>query len=111
MKMRLILSLAAATAISACASTAPVPGADNVMTFAGTVSATDKSCFFDATCTATVNGIVVTTMSGERLNTPVWGQPNNLPEVGQRVEVRCLSTGPRSCTLKGDTGYYLRPVK
>lgn len=50
-------------------------------------------------------------MSGERLNTPVWGQPNALPAVGQQVEVRCLSTGPTTCTLKGSSAYYLRPLR
>ncbi|MDT9702656.1 hypothetical protein, partial [Streptomyces sp. P17] len=59
---------------------------------------------------ATVNGIVVTTMSGERLNQPVWGQPNTLPKVGQRVDVHCAKTGEKACTLKGSIDYFIRPV-
>ncbi len=97
--------------LAACATPIPRAGADGVLQFSGTVSATDTSCYFDAVCTATVDGIVVTTMSGERLGAPVWGEPNSLPAVGTRVDVRCLSTGPQSCTLKGDRGYYIRPVK
>lgn len=94
--------------LAACASTAPKPDANGVLGFSGQVRATDTGCYVDGVCTATVDGVVVTTMTGERLNNPVWGEPNNLPEVGQRVAVRCLSTGPRTCTLKGDRGYYLR---
>lgn len=100
--------------LSACASTEPapvVPADGTVREFTGTVRAVDNGCFVDGVCTATVDGTVVTTMSGERLGNPVWGQPNSLPQVGQQVEVRCRSTGPDSCTLKGDTGYYLRPVR
>ena len=101
--------------LTACASTASSPSAaateSGVREFTGTVRAVDNGCFVDGVCTATVDGTVVTTMSGERLGNPVWGQPNSLPQVGQQVEVRCRSTGPDSCTLKGDTGYYLRPVR
>lgn len=87
------------------------PGEPGVREFRGTVQAVDTGCHVDGVCTATVQGTVVTTMSGERLNTPVWGQPNALPAVGQQVEVRCLSTGPTTCTLKGSTAYYLRPLR
>lgn len=111
MRTERILAFAAAAAIAACAATGPQPDANGVLAFTGTVSASDNSCHFDAVCTATVGGTMVTTMSGERLNNPIWGQPNNQPAVGDRVEVRCLRTGANSCTLKGDTGYYIRPVK
>ena len=94
----------------ACASTSPAPDATGVLAFSGVVTAIDSGCHVDGVCTATVAGIDVTTMTGERLNNPIWGEPNSLPTVGQRVEIRCLSTGPASCTLKGDRGYYLRVV-
>ena len=94
--------------LAACASTSPSPDANGVMTFSGQVQATNTGCYVDGMCTATVDGVMVTTMAGERLNIPVWGEPNSLPPVGQRVEVRCLTTGPSACTLKGDRGYYLR---
>lgn len=101
--------------LTACASTASSPSTaatgSGVREFRGTVQAVDTGCYVDGICTATVDGTVVTTMSGERLNNPVWGQPNALPEVGRQVEVRCRSTGPSTCTLKGDSGYYLRPVR
>ena len=74
---------------------------DNLLTLGKRVSALVKQ--------PDVDGIVVTTMSGERLNNPVWGEPNTLPEVGQRVDVHCLSTGATTCTLKGSRDYYLRP--
>ena len=93
-----------------CATLAARPAADGVLTFGGVVTAIDTGCHVDGVCTATVAGIRVTTMTGERLNNPIWGEPNSLPAVGQRVEIRCLSTGPASCTLKGDRGYYLRVV-
>lgn len=96
--------------LAACASTSPSPDANGVLTFSGQVKATDTGCYVDGVCTATVDGTVVTTMTGERMGPPIWGEPNSLPEVGQRVEVRCLSTGPGTCTLKGDRGYYLRVV-
>ena len=109
MKLAAISSLIAlALAASACTTSRPKPDMDGILQFSGTVAAIDESCHFDGVCTATVNGIVVTTMSGERLGAPVWGEPNSLPAIGQRVEVRCLSTGPRSCTLKGDRRHYLR---
>ena len=94
--------------LAACASTSPQPDANGVLTFSGQVQATDTGCYVDGVCTATVDGIVVTTMTGERLGQPIWGEPNSLPAVGQRVEIRCLSTGQNVCTLKGDRGYYLR---
>ena len=53
--------------------------ASGVRQFRGTVQAVDTGCYVDGVCTATVDGILVTTMSGERLNNPVWGQPNADP--------------------------------
>ena len=100
--------LTATLALAACAAT-PSTSSDGSRRFSGTVQAVDNGCFVDGVCTATVDGIVVTTMSGERLNNPVWGEPNALPEVGQRVDVHCLSTGATTCTLKGSRDYYLRP--
>lgn len=111
MRLDRILVPALIAGLAACAASSPQTDAGGVLTFSGTVAAIENSCHFDAVCTATVDGIVVTTMSGERLNNPVWGQPNSQPAVGDRVEVRCLKTGTQTCTLKGDTGYYLRPVK
>ena len=107
--MKFFAALVAATVmLTACASTSPRPDANGVLTFSGKVSAIDTGCYVDGVCTATVDGVVVTTMTGERLNNPVWGEPNSLPAVGQRAEVRCLSTGPSSCTLKGSRDYHLR---
>lgn len=107
--MNHMLSAAAAClALAACASTSPTPDAGGVLQFSGQVQAINTGCHVDGVCTATVGDIVVTTMSGERLNNPVWGEPNSLPAIGQRVEVRCLSTGPATCTLRGDRAYYLR---
>lgn len=100
--------LALAVMLAACASTSPVPDANGLLSFSGKASAIDTGCYVDGVCTATVNGVEITTMTGERLNNPVWGNPNSLPAVGDKVEVRCLSTGPNTCTLKGDRGYYLR---
>ena len=94
--------------LAACASTSPAPDANGVLTLSGQVQATNTGCYVDGVCTATVDGVMVTTMTGERLGHPVWGDPNSLPAVGQRVEVHCLSTGPATCTLKGDRGFYLR---
>ena len=102
--------LTATLSLAACAAT-PSTSSDGSNRFSGTVQAVDNGCFVDGVCTATVDGIVVTTMSGERLNNPVWGQPNALPQVGQQVEVRCRSTGASRCTMKGDTGHYLRPLR
>lgn len=106
----LLLAGCRSSGAAAPAATAPET-ASGVRQFRGTVQAVDTGCYVDGVCTATVDGIVVTTMSGERLNNPVWGQPNALPQVGQQVEVRCRSTGASRCTLKGDTGYYLRPLR
>lgn len=104
-----LLGVPVLLALAACAT--PRAATGEAMRFSGTVGATDTSCYFDAVCTATVDGIVVTTMSGERLTNPVWGQPNALPQVGQRVDVHCLATGPASCTLKGSTDYFIRPAR
>ena len=99
--MKFFAALVAATVLlTACASTSPRPDANGVLTFSGKVSAIYTGCYVD--------GVVVTTMTGERLNNPVWGESNSLPAVGQRAEVRCLSTGPSSCTLKGSRDYHLR---
>lgn len=107
--MKHLLPACALVALSACAA---APGTANdpagTLRFSGTVLATDTGCYVDGVCTATVDGTVVTTMSGERLNNPVWGQPNSLPAVGQKVEVFCARTGPKACTLKGSASYYLR---
>ncbi len=100
--------LAAAVFLGACATSTPRPDADGVMRFSGRVQAIDTGCHVDGVCSATVDGVMVVTMTGERLGPPVWGSPNSLPPVGQRVAVRCRSTGPAACTLKGDRGYYLR---
>lgn len=100
--------LFASLLLVACASSTPKPDASGVMQFSGTVTAIDTGCYADGVCSATVAGVVVTTMTGERLGPPVWGEPNSLPAVGDRVDIRCLSTGANTCTLKGDRGYYLR---
>lgn len=104
----LLLAGCRSSGAAAPAATAPET-ASGVRQFRGTVQAVDTGCYVDGVCTATVDGIVVTTMSGERLNNPVWGEPNALPEVGQRVDVHCLRTGATTCTLKGSRDYYLRP--
>lgn len=107
--MKHALVLLALASLSACA-VAPATPADpaGTLRFSGTVQATDTGCYVDGVCTATVDGTVVTTMSGERLNNPVWGQPNSLPAVGRKVDVFCARTGPKACTLKGSTAYFLR---
>lgn len=109
MRLHHLFAVSAAAALSACAVT-PASPADpaGTLRFSGTVQTTDTGCYVDGVCTATVDGTVVTTMSGERLNNPVWGQPNSLPAVGQKVAVFCAHTGPKACTLKGSTSYYLR---
>ena len=94
---------------TACAAPRPAPDADGVLVFGGQVTAIDTGCYVDGACTATVAGVVVTTMTGERLDNPIWGEQNTLPAVGQHVDVRCMATAPGACTLKGDRGYYLRP--
>ena len=110
MKPRHLTAILASMWLAACASTshAPVPDANGVLVFSGTVTAIDTGCHVDGACSATVAGVEVTTMTGERLSNPVWGEPNSRPAVGQRVDIRCRSTGPAACTLKGDRGYYLR---
>ena len=110
--MRTVPALATCALILGACSTSTVlrPDANGSLRFSGTVQAVDTGCFVDATCTATVDGIVVTTMSGERLNSPVWGEPNALPQIGQRVEVHCLQPAPGHCTLKGRRDYHLRPI-
>ncbi len=110
MTPRCLLALPAVLFLVACVASTPKPDASGIMQFSGTVTAIDTGCHVDGVCTATVAGIVVTTMTGERLGPPIWGQPNSLPAVGERVAVRCLSTSANTCTLKGDHGYYLRVV-
>ena len=107
--MKHLLAICALVALSACTS-APDTASDpaGTLRFSGTVLATDTGCYVDGVCTVTVDGTVVTTMSGERLNNPVWGQPNSLPAVGQKVEVFCARTGAKTCTLKGSADYFLR---
>ena len=108
--MRPLLHASVLTATLSLAAYAATPStsSDGSRRFSGTVQAVDNGCFVDGVCTATVDGIVVTTMSGERLNNPVWGQPNSLPAVGQKVEVFCARTGAKTCTLKGSADYFLR---
>ena len=100
-------TVAGALLLGACSSM-PRADANGLLQFEGTVQSVVNDCFFDGVCTVTVDGIVVTTMSGERLGNPVWGQSDGQPQPGQRVGVRCRATGARSCTLRGDTGYFLR---
>lgn len=111
MKHCIPLVLLAALFLAACATPSPKPDANGVLQFSGSVTAINPGCHVDGVCTATVAGVVVTTMTGERLGLPIWGQPNSLPAVGERVEVRCLSTGAATCTLKGDVGYFLRVLR
>ena len=107
--MKHLLAICALVALSACTS-APDTASDpaGTLRFSGTVLATDTGCYVDGVCTVTVDGTVVTTMSGERLHNPVWGQPNSLPAVGRKVDVFCVRTGPKRCALKGNAAYYLR---
>ncbi|MDO5609672.1 MAG: hypothetical protein Q4G62_02635 [Pseudomonadota bacterium] len=106
------IGLIASSLLAACASQPVTPRADAAgeMHFFGVVEARRDDCYTDGVCNARVAGIDVITMSGQRIPTPVWGHPNQQPEIGSRVEVYCLATGPRSCTLKGKTAYYLRPA-
>ena len=112
---RILRRVAAAIAVvllaGACAS-APKPDADGVLLLRGPATAVVNDCWFDGICTVTVQGVVVTTMAGFRSQpAPVWGASSGQPEVGSEVEVRCRSTGARSCTLLGSTAHYLRAVE
>ena len=70
--MRPLLHASVLTATLSLAAYAATPStsSDGSRRFSGTVQAVDNGCFVDGVCTATVDGIVVTTMSGERLNNP-----------------------------------------
>ncbi|MDO5504883.1 MAG: hypothetical protein Q4F49_01140 [Pseudoxanthomonas suwonensis] len=107
----MILLLPALLALGACTTTPPVNGGGEgeILQLRGAATKVVNDCYFDAVCTVTVDGVEVTTMSGMRSQPPpVWGTSTGQPEVGQQVEVRCLRTGPSSCTLLGSRDYYLR---
>lgn len=99
--------------LTGCATAPATPRADanGEMRFSGVVESRRNDCHFDGICSARVAGIDVVTMSGQRVPPPVWGQPNNQPEVGQRVEVYCRATANKSCTLEGRREYSIRPMK
>lgn len=102
--------------LAACQSTAPLrdapaDGEGRTLHLRGPATSVVNDCYFDGTCTVTVQGVEVTTMSGLRSQPPpVWGQSSGQPQPGQEVEVLCRRTGPRSCTLLGSRDLYLRAL-
>lgn len=76
--------------------------------FTGTVQAVDDGCFADGTCSVTVDGILVVTLTGWSRDT--WGTRDQDLRPGERVQVACRPT-LEGCTLNGDAGYYVRRAK
>lgn len=90
-----------------------VPSADadlpqGTKRFSGAVQAVDDGCFADGTCSVTVDGIVVVTLTGWSRDT--WGQRDTELQVGERVDVACRPTH-EGCTLNGNAGYYVRRAR
>lgn len=101
-------ALAAALALSACATTPSDGLPADTQRFSGTVQAVDDGCFADATCSVTVDGILVVTLTGWSRDT--WGKRDDNLQVGERVQVACHKT-LEGCTLNGDAGYYVRRAR
>ncbi len=100
------LACAGALALSACATTGPSDGLpDGTQRFSGVVEAVDDGCFADGTCSVTVDGILVVTLTGWSRDT--WGKRDTDLTPGERVQVACRKT-LEGCTLNGDAGYYVR---
>ena len=91
------------------ADTTPAPANDGTeFSFNGVVTARDNACYYDGVCTLTVNGTLVTTMSGRRIGpAPVWGRVEGDPQVGSKVAVYCKRIGD-ACTLDGSETYFVR---
>lgn len=100
------------TPVAPDANTAPSPANDGAPAgskrFGGTVQAIDNGCFADGTCSVTVDGTVVVTLTG--WSRDAWGQRDPELKVGDRVDVACRPTA-EGCTLNGDAGYYVRPAR
>ena len=102
------VALAGALALASCATT-PADGLPNdTRRFSGTVQSIDNGCFADATCSVTVDGVLVVTLTGWSRDT--WGQRDTELQVGERVDVACRPT-LEGCTLNGNAGYYVRRTR
>lgn len=104
------LALLCATALAACAT---LPAADaglpeGTKRFSGKVDAVDDGCFADGTCSVTVDGVLVVTLTGWSRDT--WGQRDTELQVGERVDVACRPT-LEGCTLNGNAAYYVRRAR
>lgn len=107
------LPIAVALLLGACAGAArdtppPAPqpaAAGDTRSFSGAVQAIDNGCFADGTCSVTVDGTVVVTMTGWSRDT--WGPRDPDVKIGDQVQVRCRVTA-EGCTLNGSAGYFLR---
>ncbi len=104
------LALACALLTTACATTPAIDDGlpDATKRFSGAVQAIDNGCFADATCSVTVDGILVVTLTGWSRDT--WGKRDQELKVGERVDVACRPT-LEGCTLNGDAGYYVRRAR
>lgn len=100
------LALLCAAALPACTTMAASDGLpDDTRRFSGKVEAVDDGCFADGTCSVTVDGVLVVTLTGWSRDT--WGQRDTDLQVGERVDVACRPT-LEGCTLNGNAGYYVR---
>ena len=112
MPMRLATCLIACSLLAGCATIPATPRADAAgeMRFSGVVESRRDDCHWDGFCSVHVAGVEIITMSGQRIPPPVWGQPNQQPEVGQHIEVYCRAVGEKKCTLEGRRDYFIRPT-
>ena len=103
------LAFAGALALTACATTGPSDGLpSDTWRFAGAVEAVDDGCFADGTCSVTVDGVLVVTLTGWSRDT--WGQRDTNLKPGERVQVACRKT-LEGCTLNGNADYYVRRAR
>lgn len=107
---RALLVLLCAAATSACTTLSAVDDGlpEGTRRFSGQVDAVDDGCFSDATCSVTVDGVLVVTLTGWSRDT--WGQRDTELQKGERVEVACKPT-LEGCTLNGNAGYYVRRAR
>ena len=100
-----LLAVLFAAALPGC-TTLPSDGLPpDTRRFSGKVEAVDDGCFADGTCSVTVDGVLVVTLTGWSRDT--WGQRDTELQVGERVDVACRPT-LEGCTLNGNAGYYVR---
>ena len=92
----------------------------HVETFSGTITAVDTGCFFDATCSVTVDGKKVILVTGGRAmasNTKVGKlvgveSIGDLEQkIGQHANVYATTTPDGSWSLYGDEKYYVEVIK